>query len=191
MDLEGEEAFEGGVLFVGVGEVGTEFSIEPGLKVVALALDDDGVPVVPFKELFSLCGEGCEFFFRCFVSVRREPSSTGFVKDARSPRAFAVLEVVVFTLIASDATIGFLFSRLFVQGAEHAARVTVFVVEFELEGEDEVPEFFFSAKEGVAFDLFAKAANGSVFDFIFGGASSFAPASEVFAIEEGFKARFC
>ena len=87
VDLEGEEAFEGGVLFVGVGEVGAEFSIEPGLKVVALALDDDGVPVVPFKELFSLCGEGCEFFFRCFVSVSREPSSTGFVKDARSPRA--------------------------------------------------------------------------------------------------------
>ena len=58
VDLEAEEAFGGEVFFVGVGEVGAEFAIEPSLQVVALTLDDDGVPVVPFEELFALGGEG-------------------------------------------------------------------------------------------------------------------------------------
>ena len=49
MDLEGEESFEGGVFFVGVGEVGTEFTIEPSLKMVLFAFDNDGVPVIPFE----------------------------------------------------------------------------------------------------------------------------------------------
>ena len=190
MDLEADEAFEGGVLFVGVLEVGALFSIEPGLEMVALALDDDGVPAVPLEELFSLGGEGGEFFFGCFVSVGVEPAATSFVEDASGPGAFAVFEVVVLALVAGDAAVGLFLGGCFVQGAEHAAGVTGFVEELELEGEDEVAEFFFGAEEGVAFDVFAEATDGVVFDLVFGSAASLAPSGEVGAVEEGFEAFF-
>ena len=84
MDLEGDEALEGGVFFIGVSEVCAEFSVKVCLEVGALAFDDDGVPVIPFEEFFALGGEG---FFSFGVGVFRgeEPASACFVIDASGP----------------------------------------------------------------------------------------------------------
>ena len=77
------------------------------------------------------------------------------------------------------------------KAAEHAAGVSLFVEELELEGEDEVSEFFFGAEESVALDVLAEAANGVVLALRTRAvASGGAPAGEVFAVEEGFEAIF-
>ena len=167
VDLESEEAFGSEVFFVGVDEVGAEFAVEPSLQVVASALDDDGVPVVPLEELFALGGEGGEFFFRCFATRGNEPSPALFIEDAGGPAALGIFHFVVLALVTLHAAIGEFCGGLFVKAAEHAAGVAVLIDELELEGEDEVAVFLFGAEEGVAFDVFAKAADGSVFDFVF------------------------
>ena len=51
---------------------------------VAFALDDDGVPVVPLEEFFALGGEG-GFHFVGSIAGGEEPFATGFVKDAGGP----------------------------------------------------------------------------------------------------------
>ena len=187
VNLETEKAFGGEVFFVGVGKVRAELAVEPGLKTVAVAFDDDGVPAVPLEELLALGSEGGFLFFGGIFGGE-EPFAASFVKDAGGPTALWVFEVIVLALVAGDAAIGVLFSGLFVEGPEHAAGVAGLVEELELEGEDEVGEFFFGAEEGVAFDVFAKAANGFVFDFVASVTAGFAPAGEVFAVEEGFEA---
>ena len=189
VDLEGEEAFEGGVLFVSVGEVRAKFAVEPSLQVVVFAFDDDGIPVIPLKESVPLFGEGA-FVFVVFGFGGIEPTSTGFIVDTCGPATLRGFEVIVLALVAVDPAAGVFLGRLLVEGSEHAAGVPIFVEELELKGEDEVTKLILGAEEGVAFDVFSKASDRSVFYFIFSGAASFTPTSEVFAIKELCEARF-
>ena len=57
MNLKPEESFTGVVLFIGVGVVGAELTIEPDLDVISFATNDKFVPIVPFKELEALLAE--------------------------------------------------------------------------------------------------------------------------------------
>ena len=95
-----------------------------------------------------------------------------------------VFKIVVLALVTFDATVGVFFGGLFVQAAEHTTGVAALVDELEFEGEDEVAVFFFGAKKGVRFEVFAEAADGIALHFVLGVAASGAPAGEVFAVEE-------
>ena len=58
MNLEGHEALEVRIFLIGISEVGAQLAIQKSLQVVPLALDHDGIPVVPFEEAVALLGEG-------------------------------------------------------------------------------------------------------------------------------------
>lgn len=186
MDLEGEEAFEGGVLLIGVGEVSPQLAVEVGLEVVALADNHDGVPIFPLEESLALFGEGLLLLLGS-LCPRGEPAPARLVKDPGGPVALGSLEVVVLALVAGYATV---FGASFLQAAEHAAGVAGAILELELESEDEIAEFLFGAEESVALDLFPKAANSTILDLVVRGAAYFFPTGEISAVEEGGEARF-
>lgn len=140
VDLEAEEAFEGG-FFSFVGVVDSEFAVEPDFDLVGLADDADFVPVVPFYQFFALGGEGGFGFLVAFGG--KEPAAACFVVKAGGPGAgFAV---VVFALVAVDATV----SAGFLEATEHHAGVAGEVVELHFESEVEVLVGFFGDEEGV------------------------------------------
>ena len=84
MHLEGEEAFERGVFFIGVREVGAGFAVQPSLEMISFASNHDGVPVIPFEELLALSCEGIFDFF-AGIFVRIQPAAAGFVEDSSGP----------------------------------------------------------------------------------------------------------
>ena len=83
VDLETEEAFWGGMLWVGVLEVDTLLAVEPGLEVVADALDGDLVPAFHFGDLEALLGEVGHVLFVAFAW--EEPSAAGFIVESCGP----------------------------------------------------------------------------------------------------------
>ena len=83
MNLEAEKAFGGRVLRVGILEVDTLLSIEPGLDMVPDALDSDLVPAFHFGSLEALLGEVGHVLFITFVW--EEPAATSFIEEAGGP----------------------------------------------------------------------------------------------------------
>ncbi len=179
MNLQANEALRSKMLFVGIPEVGSRYSIEPGLDVIATALDDDGVPVIPFETLLPAGGE----FLPGLLSPLQgklsgeEPAAPGLIVNARGIGAVPV--VVMFALVAEDPALA-----IALLGTELAPGIAGGISELELEDEDEVPVVLFGAQEGIAANVPAVAHDGSVFHLVFSGSTSLAPTVEAPAIEE-------
>ncbi len=179
MNLQADEALRSEMFFVSIPEVGPRYSIKPGLDVIAIALDDNGVPVLPFEALLSA---GSEFLLRLLSSLRgklsgEEPAASGLIVDARGIGAVPV--VVMFALVAEDPALA-----IALLGTELAPGIAGGISELELEDEDEVPVVLFGAQEGIAANVPAVAHDGSVFHLVFSGSTSLAPTVQAPAIEE-------
>ena len=186
MDLKREEAFEVGVLLVSVCEVHTLLTIQVGLNVVPLALDHNGIPVVPLKEAIALLGE-LVLQFGGSLLVGIQPSATGLIINTGCPGALAMFKIIVLALVTGDTAIRF---AILLKGTEHATRIAGLVHELELESVDKVAVLLLSAQEGIAIDVPAKATDRSVLHFVTRRTANLFPASKVLAIEKGCESGF-
>ena len=101
MNLQADEALRSEMFLVSIPEVGPRYSIKPGLDVIAIALDDNGVPVLPFEALLSA---GSEFLLRLLSSLRgklsgEEPAASGLIVDARGIGAVPVVVIIIILII--------------------------------------------------------------------------------------------
>ena len=180
MNLQANEALRSEMFFVGIPEVGPRYPIKPSLDVIATALDDNGIPVIPFEALLSA---GSEFLPGLLSRLRgklsgEEPAAPGLIVNARGIRAVPV--VVMFALVAEDPALA-----IALLGTELAPGIAGGISELELEDKDEVPVVLFGAQEGIAANVPAVAHDGSVFHLVFSGSTSLAPTVQAPAIEEG------
>ncbi len=180
MDLEAEEPFGGEVLLVVVHVVDAEFAIEPGLEVMAVALDGDLIPVGHLSGALTLFGEGSHMFFVAFAG--EEPAAAGFVIEAGGPGARCV---VAFALVAVDAA-------LFIHEAtEHAAGIACEVIELKLESVNEVAVGFVRAEEGIAPQVVPFAHDHAFFHGVVGLGTFDGPAVESVTLDQRSEAVFC
>ena len=183
VNLEGNEALEVGIFLVGVGEISARFTIQEGLQMVTLTLDHDGIPAVPIEEAIALGGEGLLLFRGGFLAGS-EPAATCFVVNPGSIGTFAILKVIVFSLVSRDPSIRL---PVLLEGPEHAAGVPSLIEKLELEGENKIPVFLLGAQKGVPFDILTKAPERALLHFVRGRPADFFPAGEILAIQKWLK----